>query len=321
MHQFAYLFPGQGSQVVGMGQALAEAYPVAAATFAEADTVLGFAISELCFDGPEEALNSTINTQPALLVTSVAAWRAAEAALGVLPRGLFVAGHSLGEYSALVAAGALRFADAVRLVRLRGQLMGQADDLQPGGMAAILALDDETVEQIVADAAAQTGGVVQVANYNSPGQVVISGDLPALTAAMALAGGRGARKVVRLPISIAAHSALMAPAAREMAAALAETPIAEPQVPVISNITAQPLASAADIRRELVGQLTAGVRWDQSVRLMATAGVTAFVEFGSGTVLTALAKRIAPAPARLNVGDPAGIDQLNHFVQEAGAYD
>ncbi len=320
MHQFAYLFPGQGSQMVGMGQALSEAYPIAAATFAEADDILGFALSDLCFHGPEAALNSTINTQPALLVTSVAAWRAAEASLGALPRARFVAGHSLGEYSALVAAGALSFADAVRLVRRRGELMGEADDSQPGGMAAVLALDNDTVEQIVAAAAVQTGGTVQVANYNSPGQVVISGDLPALAAAMALASAAGARKVVRLPISIAAHSALMAPAARAMAAALDAVTISEPEVPVISNITAQPLAHAADIRRELVEQLTAGVRWDQSVRTMAAGGVTAFVEFGSGTVLTALVKRIAPEPARLNVGDPAGIEQLAHLMKEAGAH-
>lgn len=303
-----------------MGQALAEAYPIAAATFAEADTVLGFALSDLCFNGPEEALNTTVNTQPALLVTSIAAWRAAETVLGALPPAKFVAGHSLGEYSALVAAGALQFADAVRLVRRRGELMGQADDEQPGGMAAILALDNETVEQIVADAAAQTGGVVQVANYNSPGQVVISGDSQTLAAAMAMASARGARKVVRLPISIAAHSALMAPAARAMAAALAEVTVKEPQVPVISNITAQPVVHAAEIRHELVKQLTAGVRWDQSVRTMAQAGVTAFVEFGSGTVLTALVKRIAPQPARLNVGDPAGVEQLANFMKEAGAH-
>lgn len=303
-----------------MGQALAEAYPIAAATFAEADTVLGFALSDLCFNGPEEALNTTVNTQPALLVTSIAAWRAAETVLGALPPAKFVAGHSLGEYSALVAAGALQFADAVRLVRRRGELMGQADDEQPGGMAAILALDNETVEQIVADAAAQTGGVVQVANYNSPGQVVISGDSQTLAAAMAMASARGARKVVRLPISIAAHSALMAPAARAMAATLAEVTVKEPQVPVISNITAQPVVHAAEIRHELVEQLTAGVRWDQSVRTMAQAGVTAFVEFGSGTVLTALVKRIAPQPARLNVGDPAGVEQLANFMKEAGAH-
>lgn len=320
MHSFAYLFPGQGSQAVGMGQALAAAYPVAAATFAEADDVLGFALSQLCFQGPEEALNSTLNTQPALLVTSVAAWRAAETVLGQLPLARFVAGHSLGEYSALVAAGALQFADAVRLVRRRGELMGQADDSQPGGMAAILALDNETVEEIVAEAAAQTGGVVQVANYNSPGQVVISGDLQTLAAAMALASARGARKVVRLPISIAAHSALMAPAARAMAAALADAAVNEPQVPVVSNITAQPLSHADAIRHELVEQLTAGVRWEQSVRMMAAAGVTAFVEFGASTVLTALVKRIAPEPVRLNVNDPAGIDQLGALMKEAGTH-
>ncbi len=320
MHQFAYLFPGQGSQAVGMGQALAEAYPVAAATFAEADDVLGFSLSQLCFQGPEEGLNSTINTQPALLVTSIAAWRAAEAALGKLPLARCVAGHSLGEYSALVAAGALQFADAVRLVRRRGELMGQADDSQPGGMAALLALDNETVEQIAAEAAAQTGGVVQVANYNSPGQVVISGDLQALTAAMALASARGARKVVRLPISIAAHSVLMAPAARAMADALADAVVHEPEVPVISNITAQPLSDAAAIRHELVEQLTAGVRWEQSIRTMAAAGVDAFVEFGAGTVLTALVKRIAPGLGRLNVNDPAGIEQLGAYLKEAGAH-
>lgn len=306
----AYVFPGQGSQTVGMGQALAAAYPEAAAVFAEADETLGFGLSELCFQGPAEALNDTINTQPALLTTSVAALRALTAALGALPPALFTAGHSLGEYSALVAADVLSFGDALRLVRLRGHLMGQADETAPGGMAAIIALDAALVDAICAEARAATGGVVQVANYNSPGQVVISGDEASLAAALELARGRGARKSVRLPISIAAHSPLMAPAAVEMERAILATSLRAPSVPVVSNITATPLTQKAEIQRELVGQLTAGVRWEDSVRMMANAGVNLFVELGAGSVLTGLVKRIAKEAEALAVSDAAGVEAL-----------
>lgn len=297
-----------------MGQALADSNAAAAATFAEADQMLGFSLSDLCFSGPAEALNQTINTQPALLVTSVAVWRAIEATLGQIPAASFVAGHSLGEYSALVAAGVLSFADALRLVRLRGQLMGQADETAPGGMAAILALDAAAVDAICAETRALTGGVVQVANYNSPGQVVISGDDASLAQALDLAKTRGARKSMRLPISIAAHSPLMAPAAVEMSRAIIATDLKPPRLPVISNITAQPLTSVDEIRRELVGQLTAGVRWEDSVRMMADQGVTLFIEVGAGSVLTGLVKRIVKETGTLSVGDAAGIEQMRALV-------
>lgn len=314
MPHIAYIFPGQGSQVVGMGQALAGSLAAAAAVFAEADQLLGFSLSDLCFNGPAEALNQTINTQPALFVTSIAAWRAIEAALGQAPPAQFVAGHSLGEYSALVAAGVLSFADGLRLVRLRGQLMGEADETAPGGMAAILALDAAAVDAVCAEARALTGGVVQVANYNSPGQVVISGDDASLAQALEIAKARGARKSIRLPISIAAHSPLMAPAAVEMSRAITATDLWPPRTPVVSNITALPLTTVEEIRRELVGQLTAGVRWEDSVRMMAAEGADLFIEIGAGNVLTGLVKRIVKDVGALNVGDAAGIEQMRAFL-------
>ncbi|WP_423222980.1 ACP S-malonyltransferase [Candidatus Amarolinea aalborgensis] len=314
MPHIAYIFPGQGSQVVGMGQALAGSLAAAAAVFAEADQLLGFSLSDLCFNGPAEALNQTINTQPALFVTSIAAWRAIEAALGQAPPAQFVAGHSLGEYSALVAAGVLSFADGLRLVRLRGQLMGEADETAPGGMAAILALDAAAVDAVCAEARTLTGGVVQVANYNSPGQVVISGDDASLAQALEIAKARGARKSIRLPISIAAHSPLMAPAAVEMSRAITATDLWPPRTPVVSNITALPLTTVEEIRRELVGQLTAGVRWEDSVRMMAAEGADLFIEIGAGNVLTGLVKRIVKDVGALNVGDAAGIEQMRALL-------
>jgi len=314
MPHIAYIFPGQGSQVVGMGQALAGSHAAAAAVFAEADQLLGFSLSDLCFNGPAEALNQTINTQPALFVTSIAAWRAIEATLGQAPPAQFVAGHSLGEYSALVAAGVLSFGDGLRLVRLRGQLMGEADETAPGGMAAILALDAAAVDAVCAEARALTGGVVQVANYNSPGQVVISGDDASLAQALEIAKARGARKSIRLPISIAAHSPLMAPAAVEMSRAITATDLRNPRTPIVSNITALPLTTVEEIRRELVGQLTAGVRWEDSVRMMAAEGVDLFIEIGAGNVLTGLVKRIVKDVGALNVGDAAGIEQMRTLV-------
>lgn len=294
-----------------MGRALAERYAVASDTFAEADAVLGFPVSVLCFEGPEEDLTDTVNAQPALLATSVAALRVLQKVLPNRPQPLAVAGHSMGEYSALVAAGCLSFADGVRLVRERGRLMKRAGLLNPGGMAAILGLEAETVFALCEQARAEAGGVVQVANDNCPGQTVISGDEMALERAMALAGKLGARKVVRLAVSIAAHSPLMEPAAAALRQAIESTTILEPSLPVIGNVQAAPLTSAHEIRKELAAQLTSPVRWADSMRCVIEAGVDQVVELGPGDVLSALMKRIDRRIGRCAVGDPEGIAKLD----------
>ena len=302
----AYVFPGQGSQVVGMGQALVAAYPAARDAFAEADEILGFALSALCFAGPSDVLTDTRNAQPAILTASIAAWRALGAAHPELPGPLCVAGHSLGEYSALVVAGALAFADAVRLTRARGNLMAQAGTDAPGSMAAVLKLEDEQVAALCRQAAVESGDVVQVANYNSPGQVVISGGTAGVAAATALAKAAGGR-VMPLAVSIAAHSALMAPTAREFAERIAGTPLQTPHTPVIGNVSAAPLTSADAIRAELVAQLTSPVRWTESICRMITDGANRFVELGPGTVLAGLVKRIDASVEVLNVAKPEDI--------------
>jgi len=306
----AYLFPGQGSQFVGMGRALADSYPTARAAFEEADDVLGFSLSTLCFDGPEDTLTDTINTQPALLATSVAALRALEAELAAsaqMPNDnaaqVFVAGHSMGEYTALVAAGALTYADGLRLVRERGRLMKQAGERSPGMMAAILGLDEATVAAACA-LASSAGGIVQIANDNCPGQIVISGDRQGMEAAMEALQQAGARKVAPLAVSIAAHSPLMQPAADEFRAAIDATPVSAPRVPVLANTTAQPITSASEIRAELAAQLTGGVKWTASMQAALAAGVTDFVEIGPGEVLSGLMKRIDRQAGRRSVGDP-----------------
>ena len=286
------LFPGQGAQTVGMGADLVAHSPAAADLFAQADDLLGFSLSRLCFEGPEAELTDTINAQPALLVASLAALRAVEEALGRPLAAAAAAGHSMGEYSALVAAGSLDFADALWLVRERGRLMKLADERAPGGMAAIIALDTDIVHGICAQARDETGGFVHIANDNSPGQVVISGDEAALVYAMEAAQQAGARKVVRLAVAIAAHSPLMGVVEEEFAAAVNRVAIRPPRFPVIANITAQPLLQPDQIRRELVGQLQSPVQWTQSMQYLIAAGHDRFIEFGPGGVLAGLMKRI-----------------------------
>jgi [acyl-carrier-protein] S-malonyltransferase len=273
-----------------MGHDFYQHSPEAHAVFDQADAQLGFALSSLCFEGPKETLTDTINQQPALFVTSVAAWQVMQAAGWERPS--FVAGHSLGEFSALAVAGSLSFADGLNLVRRRGELMKLAGEREPGAMAAILALETAVVRDLCAQASEETGQIVQLANDNCPGQMVISGDKDALAQAMQLAKDAGARKVVQLPITIAAHSPLMASVAAEFAQAVDETPIQPPQMPIIGNVTAQPLTAVDDIRAELKAQLTSPVAWTDSVNYMVGQGVTTFVEVGAGDVLLGLVKRI-----------------------------
>jgi [acyl-carrier-protein] S-malonyltransferase len=313
MEKVAFVFPGQGSQYVGMGRDLYETYPEAKALFDEADGILGFSLARLCFEGPKEELDDTINTQPALLTVSVALLQIASTELST---GLeldqlhpaSVAGHSMGEYTALVAAGALDFADGLHLVRERGRLMKEAGELNPGAMAAIIGLDAGTLEDICQEARIQLpASSVQIANYNSPGQIVISGHKEALGRAMELAGERGARRVIPLAVSIASHSPLMQPAADSFASIVAQVDFHQPRVPVVANVTAAPITTVAEIREELVEQLTSTVRWVESVQYMIVQGVTTFVEIGPKNVLTGLIKRIDKDVQVMNVEDVAGV--------------
>lgn len=305
----AFLFPGQGSQAVGMGRELAQASPAARQVFAAADDILGVRLSELCWSGPEPELNDTYNTQPALFTCSMAALRALEETLGDFTPA-YAAGHSLGEVTALVAARSLGFEDGLALVRERGRLMKLADERQPGGMAAVLGLEASQLHELCAVASAETGLVVQVANDNCPGQVVISGHESALEAAMSAAQGAGARRVVRLPISIAAHSPLMASVSDEYQTAVDRTPFVKPVAAVIANASVESLKDSNDIRAELRGQLSNPVRWTETIRYLIDQGVASFVEIGSGDVLTGLVKRIDRRTNRYAVGTPEAVAAL-----------
>lgn len=309
--QTAFLFPGQGSQVVGMGADIAAAYPAARATFEEADTLLGEPFSKLCWEGPETMLNDTYNTQPALFITSIATLRALEAETGPV-QPAFVAGHSLGELTALTAAGAIPFADGLRLVRERGRLMRDAGENHPGAMAAILGLDAARITEICAQAAQETGAALVLANDNCPGQIVISGEVTALERGMALAQEAGAKRAIQLAVSIASHSPLMAPAQAAFASAIDAVEWQAPHIPVIGNVSAAPLADLNAIRSELQAQLTSSVRWTESMQYMLDAGITHFIEVGSGEVLSGLTKRINRKAGRSSLNS---VDALQSFVQ------
>jgi len=292
--KIAFVFPGQGTQYVGMGKALYEASQAARRIFAQADETLGFALSRLCFEGPEDELHDTINAQPAILTVSIACLAALRERSGELGRKLSpvaVAGHSLGEYTALVAAGVLDFPDALRLVRERGRLMKESGEQQPGGMVAIVGLTAEQADAICVEARAL--GTIVRANTNSPDQLVLSGELAALDRATQLAREAGARAVVPLRITIASHSPLMQNAALKLAEILASIPLREPQVPIAANITGQLLTTAEEVRRELAEQLTGPVEWTRSVAQMVENGVNTFIEIGPGQVLSRLIKRIS----------------------------
>lgn len=308
MESIAFLFPGQGSQHVGMGHALYLAERAAREVFAQADDILGFPLSRLCFEGPIETLTDTVNAQPAILTTSIAILRILEQRADWRPS--FMAGHSLGEFTALVGAGALSFPDAVRLVRERGRLMKAAGDSQPGGMAAVLGLEAAALAQICRRAQTETGQEVQVANDNCPGQIVISGAQAALTRASALAAEAGAKRTVPLQVTIASHSPLMTNAAAEFERVVAQVAIRPPAVPVIGNTTALPLPDVAAIRTELVSQLTQSVRWTETVCYLRAQAVDTLVEIGPGNVLTNLAKRIDRSARRFSLQGPEEIGEL-----------
>ena len=303
----AFVFPGQGSQAVGMGKALAEAFAPARRVFEEVDAALGEKLSETMWNGPPETLTLTENTQPALMAVSLAAWRVleTEAGLDLARDAAFVAGHSLGEYSALAAARSLAIADAARLLRIRGRAMQKAVPVGVGAMAALVGVEFDDARKIAAEAAGCD--VCAAANDNGGGQVVLSGHKAAVERAVEIAKARGVRRAIMLPVSAPFHCALMQPAADAMAAALTDVAVQAPQVPLVANVVAQPVSDPAAIVHCLVGQVTGTVRWRESVQFMAQAGVTAFYEVGAGKVLAGLIKRIAEAAASASIGTPEDV--------------
>jgi [acyl-carrier-protein] S-malonyltransferase len=298
-----FVFPGQGSQSVGMGKALCDAFPHLAQIYEEASAILGYDIAALCFNGPAETLNLTEHTQPALLVSSVAALRALHPAT-ITPEA--VAGHSLGEYTALVAAGGLTFRDAVAVVQKRGRYMSEAVPAGTGAVAALLGLAAEAVKEACREAA--SAGVVQAANFNSPGQVVIAGEKAAVERAIEIAKTKGCKKAVPLPVSVPVHTPLMQKAADRLAADLTSIAWTDLRMPLINNAEAKPIVKAGDIQASLVRQLPSSVLWEDSVKAMAAMGVETFVEIGPGTVLTGLIRRIVPDATTLNVNDPKSLE-------------
>ena len=306
----AFTFPGQGSQAVGMGRDLADAYPQARAVFEEVDDALGVSLSTIMFEGPDETLRLTENAQPALMAASMAVVRVLEAnQISVADTASYVAGHSLGEYSALCAAGTFSLADTARLLQIRGRAMQQAVPVGQGAMAAILGLEMDVVKAIAAEAA--QAEICDVANDNSPGQVVVSGDATSIERAIELAKARGAKRALPLPVSAPFHCALMQPAAEAMQDALANVEMKAPSVPLVSNVLAAPISDPADIRRRLVEQVTGMVRWTESIAWAAgEGGVGELYELGAGKVLTGLAKRIAPDTQASAINTPADIDTL-----------
>jgi [acyl-carrier-protein] S-malonyltransferase len=309
MSSFAFVFPGQGSQTVGMGRELAAGSPAAADVFRRADAALGEPISHLAWDGPAAELDRTENAQPALLATSIAYLEALRERWGSdAPHPAYAAGHSMGQYTALVAAGALDLEDGVRLVRERGRQMQASGEGRDGAMAAILGLDDERLPELVAEASGR--GTFGVANRNAPGQVVVSGERVAIEAAAEIAKRLGARKAIVLPVSVAAHSPLMAEAAEGMRRVLADVAFRDPEPPLLANADARALTTADACRAELVEHLTTGVDWIAAIETMRREGIKTFVEVGPGRVLTGLVKRIAPDVEALAVEDPSAPDRL-----------
>jgi [acyl-carrier-protein] S-malonyltransferase len=301
----AFVFPGQGAQAIGMGRALAEAYPAAREVFDEVDEALGEKLSALIWEGDQDTLTLTLNAQPALMATSIAALRALEAEGAGIETASFVAGHSLGEYSALAAAGALSLADTARLLRTRGRAMQEAVPVGVGAMAALLGLDFATAAEVAAEAA--QGEVCQAANDNDPAQVVVSGHRGAVERALEIAKGRGARRAVLLPVSAPFHCALMRPAAEVMEGALAKVDIHAPRVPVVSNVRAEGVADPEEIRALLIAQITGSVRWRDSIGWMAGQGVTEFWEIGAGKALSGMVRRIAKEAETRAVGTPEDV--------------
>ena len=300
----AHVFPGQGSQSVGMGSKLYQSSPKAKEVFEEADEALQFSISRLCFEGPEEELRQTINAQPAIMTVSIACLRAAsQVNHSVSPA--FVAGHSLGEYTALVAANVLSFTDAIRLVRERGRLMQKAGEIKPGGMAAVIGLDEAVLREICRESGAE------IANFNCSVQIVISGSKEALARAMNLAEARGARRVIPLQVSGAFHSTLMQPTIEGMSEAISQIDFRTPEVPIVVNSTAQPVTTAEGVKEELLRQLCNCVQWQPSVEYMVGEGVSTFIEIGPGQVLSGLIKRISNKVQVLNMSDPESIKALS----------
>jgi [acyl-carrier-protein] S-malonyltransferase len=302
--KIAHVFPGQGSQSVGMGHKLYQSSPKAKEVFQEADEALQFSLSRLCFEGPEDELRQTINAQPAIMTVSIACLRAAsEVNHTVSPS--FVAGHSLGEYTALVAANVLGFADAIRLVRERGRLMQKAGEIKPGGMAAVIGLDEAVLREICRESGAE------IANFNCSVQIVISGSKEALARAMELAKARDARRVILLQVSGAFHSTLMQPTIEGLSQAIAQINFRTPEVPIVVNSTAQPVTTAEGVKEELLRQLCNCVQWQPSVEYMVEEGVSTFIEIGPGQVLSGLIKRISNKVQVLNMSDPESIKALS----------